>query len=162
MSSDTVYVIAYLLAPFLLLMVTYVIGSWIERRHFAGLRIREEAHRRFPVLTFESIPPDWTPHRCRAVQGSVVVSLDYFKRFVAGLRGLVGGRVKSYEPLLDRARREAVLRMIEQAKAGGYDAIVNMRLETAKLASGRGNGEGTAGIEMLAYGTGVKLTRPLD
>jgi uncharacterized protein YbjQ (UPF0145 family) len=88
----------------------------------------------------------------------VVVSLDYFKRIIAGLRGIIGGRVKTYEPLLDRARREAVLRMIEDAKARGYDAVVNVRLETSRLASARKDGQGTAGVEMLAFGTAVTLT----
>jgi uncharacterized protein YbjQ (UPF0145 family) len=51
------------------------------------------------------------------VSGSVVVSVDYFKRFLAGLRTLVGGRVTSYETLLDRARREAILRC-KETRAG--------------------------------------------
>ena len=39
----------------------------------------------------------------------------------------------------------------------GYDAIFNVRLETSRLANSRGNGEGTAGVEMLAFGTAVKF-----
>ena len=91
------------------------------------------------------------------VTGSIVISLDYFKRVIAGLRGLVGGRIKTYEPLLDRARREALLRMIEQARERGYDAIFNVRLETSRLANSTRDGNGTAGVEMLAFGTAVKL-----
>ena len=94
------------------------------------------------------------------VSGNVVVSLDYFKRFFAGLKAMVGGRIGAYEPLLERARREALLRMIESARSRGYHAIVNVRLETARLASSRGDGEGTAGVEMLAFGTALKLARP--
>ena len=82
---------------------------------------------------------------------------DIRKRVIAGLRGIVGGRVKTYEPLLDRARREAVLRMIEDARAQGFDGIFNVRLETSRLANSRGDGEGTAGVEMLAFGTAVRL-----
>lgn len=62
-----------------------------------------------------------------------------------------------HEPLLDRARREAMLRMTEEARSQGYDAVYNVRLETSRLASSRGDGKGTAGIEMLAYGTAVKF-----
>ncbi|MBW2399217.1 MAG: heavy metal-binding domain-containing protein, partial [Deltaproteobacteria bacterium] len=90
------------------------------------------------------------------VSGSVVISVDYFKRFLAGLRQFVGGRVKSYETILDRARREAVLRLKEEAAAAGYAAVINVRLETARMANGR-NGSGIAGLEVLAYGTGIKL-----
>jgi len=80
----------------------------------------------------------------------------YFKRFLATLRALVGGRIKAYEPLLDRARREALLRMTEAAVSGGYDAVLNVRLETSRLASARQDGKGTAGVEMLAFGTAIK------
>lgn len=91
------------------------------------------------------------------VSGNVVVSLDYFKRVIAGLRSIIGGRIKTYEPLLDRARREAVLRMTESARSQGFDAIFNVRLETSRLANARRDGAGIAGIEMLAFGTAVKF-----
>jgi len=93
------------------------------------------------------------------VAGNVVISVDYFKRFLAGLRGLVGGRIKSYESLLDRARREAILRLKKDAMDHGYHAVVNVRLETSRMANARGK-EGTAGLEILAFGTGLKLRQP--
>jgi len=145
-----------------LLVGTYLSGSYLERRHFESIRRREEQHRSFPVVTFETIPTSWEVVSSDLAAGSVVVSLDYFKRFLAGLRALVGGRIRSYEPLLDRARREAVLRMVETARAGGYHAIVNVRLETSRLASSRGDGKGTAGVEMLAFGTALKLANKVQ
>lgn len=141
--------------PLALLIIAYVIGSLLERRHFASIRKREAGVRNFPVLTTAELPPDWQAHDARLLVGNVVVSLDYFKRIIAGLRSIFGGRIKTYEPLLDRARREAVLRLVEQAKAGGFDALVNVRLETSRLANSAG-GEGTAGIEMLAFGTALR------
>jgi uncharacterized protein YbjQ (UPF0145 family) len=145
-----------------LLVGTYLSGSYLERRHFESIRRREERHRTFPVVTFETIPTSWEVVSSDLAAGSVVVSLDYFKRFLAGLRALVGGRVRSYEPLLERARREAVLRMVESARTGGYHAIVNVRLETSRLASSRGDGKGTAGVEMLAFGTALKLAKKVQ
>ena len=59
--------------------------------------------------------------------GSVVVSADYFKMFASALRSLVGGRVIVYESVLDRGRREAILRMKEQAIAWGATQVVNVR-----------------------------------
>lgn len=144
--------------PLLVLMGAYFIGSAIEKKHFREIRAREEKVHGFPVVTFETLPADWRVGTTELVTGSVVVSLDYFKRVIAGLRGLIGGRVKTYEPLLDRARREAVLRMIEDARTRGYDAVVNVRLETSRLANARGRGQGTAGVEMLAFGTAITLT----
>ncbi len=146
-----------LLWPFIVLIATYFIGSFLERRHFQDLLAREARHRSFPVITFATVPKEWNVTDCGLVQGSVVISVDYFKRFLAALRGLIGGRVKSYEPLLDRARREAILRMIEDARARGYNAVLNARVETSRLASGRRDNKGIAGVEMLAFGTAVKL-----
>lgn len=144
--------------PLLVVMVAYLVGNAIEKKHFREIRAREEKVHGFPVITFATLPPDWRVGSAELVTGSLVVSLDYFKRIIAGLRGLIGGRVKTYEPLLDRARREAVLRMIEDAKARGYDAVVNVRLETSRLANARKDGQGTAGVEMLAFGTAITLT----
>jgi uncharacterized protein YbjQ (UPF0145 family) len=69
---------------------------------------------------------------------------------------IIGGRVKAYETLLDRARREALLRLKEDAVERGYHAVVNVRLETCRIANAR-NSERIAGLEVLAYGTGLKL-----
>jgi uncharacterized protein YbjQ (UPF0145 family) len=143
--------------PLILLMAAYFIGTLIEARHFRSIRRREQEYHGYPVVTFNTMPPDWNPSDSTMVTGSIVVSLDYFKRVIAGLRSLVGGRVKTYEPLLDRARREALLRMIEQARERGYDAVFNVRLETSRLANSRGDGQGTAGVEMLAFGTAVRM-----
>jgi uncharacterized protein YbjQ (UPF0145 family) len=144
----------------LLLLATYFIGSHVERKHLAELQSREARSRRLPVVTFESLPEGWAAERSGLVTGSVVVSVDYFKRFLAGLRGIFGGRIKSYEPLLDRARREALMRMVESARGEGFDAVVNVRLETSRLANARGDGKGIAGVEMLAFGTGIRRARP--
>jgi uncharacterized protein YbjQ (UPF0145 family) len=142
--------------PLVLLVAAYLTGGWIERRHYREIRVRERESRQLPAITFRTLPPGWVVRESGLVSGSVVVSVDYFKRFIAGLRRLVGGRIKSYETILDRARREAVLRMKADASARGFAAVMNVRLETARMANGRG-GEGIAGIEVLAYGTGVEL-----
>lgn len=144
--------------PLLLLVVTYFIGNMIERKHFRRLQEREEAMHGFPVVSFDTMPDDWKVASSDMVTGSIVISLDYFKRVIAGLRGLVGGRIKTYEPLLERARREALLRMSEAARAQGFDAIFNVRLETSRLANAGRDGKGTAGVEMLAFGTAVKFS----
>ncbi len=143
--------------PIALVIIAYFIGSAIERRHFESIRAREDAIHGFPMLTFETLPADWRVKSTELVTGSTVVSLDYFKRIIAGLRAIVGGRVKTYEPLLDRARREALLRMAEDARRRGFDAVINVRLETSRLANATRDGQGIAGIEMLAFGTAVTL-----
>ena len=156
--SEELSVLVQFGTPVGLLVIAYVVGSWLERRHFARIIEREAALHGFPLLTFEKVPGDWRIGSSELVSGSVVVSLDYFKRIIAGLRAIVGGRVKTYEPLLERARREAILRMAEQAQGLGCDAVINVRLETSRLANAARDGAGTAGVEMLAFGTAIRFS----
>jgi uncharacterized protein YbjQ (UPF0145 family) len=145
--------------PLTLLVLAFFTGSALERRHYASIRERELRWRSLPVVTFRSVPPGWKVSECALVTGSVVISVDYFKRFLSGLRMIFGGRVKAYETLLDRARREALLRLKEDAVERGCHAVVNVRLETCRMANAR-NSKRIAGLEVLAFGTGVKLLNP--
>ena len=87
------------------------------------------------------------------VSGNVVISVDYFKRFAAGVAGVFGGRIRYYESLLERGRREAILRMREAAANRGAQAVFNVKLETASVSKGASKTIGS--IEVLAYGTAV-------
>ena len=86
------------------------------------------------------------------VSGSVVVAIDYFKRFIASLKMLIGGRLGSYESLVERARREAIVRMQKHAQSMGATAIYNARIEFSVI----GQQPKISGAELLAYGTAVK------
>ena len=147
--------------PLFLLLLSYFIGRHLESNHYKSIREREAATKDMVAVNFPRFPFDVEIEIAGMVMGSVVVSHDHFKRFLAQLRIIVGGRIKSYEPLLDRARREAVLRMKEQALARGHNTVVNIRLETSRLANSRRGGKGTAGVEMLAYGTALTVREGL-
>jgi uncharacterized protein YbjQ (UPF0145 family) len=144
-----------------LLLVAFATGSLIEHRHYASIRRREETMKSLPAVTLGSLPTPsgWDHDVSGLVCGHIVISVDHFKRFVAGLRKIFGGRIQAYESLMDRGRREAVLRLKEEATRQGYHAVVNLRLESSRLASSSRNGKGTAGIEVLAFGTGIKMRR---
>lgn len=145
--------------PIFLLLLGYFAGSMAEQSHYKSIRLRELRLRRLPTTNLRRPPVHWRVESAALVAGSTVVSVDYFKRFLAQLRGLIGGRVRSYESLLDRARREAVLRMKEEAVQGGFDAVINVRLESTNIASPLRGDRGTAGVEVLAFGTALKLAR---
>ena len=145
--------------PLVLLTVAYFTGRFIEVQHYRDIRRREIRWRNLAAVTFRQVPKSWSVEEATLVTGSVVISVDHFKRFLAGLRMLFGGRVRSYESLLDRARREALLRLKEAAAERGCSAIMNVRLETSRLASSRRKGKATAGVEVLAFGTGLRLRR---
>ncbi len=136
-----------------LLALGFAFGRYAESRHYRSIIQREEELRGIPAIAVR-FPPVMTPRPETAlVSGSVVVAEDYFKRFLFGLRSLVGGRVKSYETLVDRGRREAILRMKQQTADLGGSMVFNIKIETASIISGRKNRIGA--IEVHAYGTAV-------
>jgi len=139
-----------------LLVVGYFSGNYFERQHYKSIRERERKTRYFPVATFGATMPLPDAQEAELVVGSVVISIDYFKMISAALRGLVGGRIKVYESLLDRGRREALLRMKEDAIAWGATEILNVRLETAAIGGRSGSNSGPGTIEVIAYGTAVR------
>ena len=142
--------------PVLLVVIGKIVGSTIERRHYASIAAREQRFREQPALSTKQTTPSAPIRSATLAVGSVVVSVDHFKRFISGFRMFFGGEVRSYSSLIDRARREAVLRMKESQP--GADAYINTRLETSTIASTRGD-EGIGTIEVLAYGTAVHYDR---
>ena len=140
--------------PFVALLVLgYGAGRVAERRHYRSIRKREDAFSDLIVLTCRTLPEAETAPKTQLVTGSVVISIDYFKRFVAHLRMIFGGRVHTYESLLDRGRREAVLRMQAKARESGAAMVFSLRFETSSISKGGRGGLGS--IEVLAYGTAV-------
>lgn len=148
-----------------LIVIGFGFGRWAERRHYADIRRREEDFRSIVVVTSKIVPAMssadglhvTTSPQTALVKGNVVVSVDYFKRFVAFLRMLFGGRVHTFESLIDRGRREAVLRLQQEAWRIGGTAVFGMRFETSSIT--KGSGRGMISVEVLAYGTAVIVPR---
>lgn len=140
-----------------LLIVGYVVGSFFERRHFRDLERREFETVYLPMTSGKTLPVATDEVEAVAlIHGSAVISVDYFKRFLTWLKGFFGGRIKAYETLIDRARREAVLRMKEQVPDADY--IVNVRIETSSISKNRKKNRVSC-VEAMAYGTAVRLRR---
>ncbi len=138
-----------------LLTLGYLAGGRAERLHYQSINSREQELLDMPVVTWdEEFPPEQI-RGAALVTGSAVISIDYFKRLMAILRNLFGGRVKAYESLVDRARREAILRMKQSAREQGADMILNMRLETAAIGQSANTKNQIGSVEAIAYGTAI-------
>lgn len=149
------------LSLFLVLMVIgYTCGTIAEKRHYKSIIKREQELVKLMVVNAEGRFAEGAVRTSFLVNGSTVVSNDYFKRLLAILRNIFGGRVKAYESLIDRARREAILRMKEEARARGAHMIVNLRLETSTIGRSANKKNSIGSIETLAYGTAVVMNRP--
>jgi len=138
----------------ILISVGYFVGQSFEQKHYASIKAREKQTLHVPMMTFGAKQALPHAHEAEMFVGSVVVANDYFKTFSAGLRNLVGGRMVVYESLVDRGRREALLRMKEDAIAWGASQVINIRFETSNL-SGQ-SAQQSSCVEVMAYGTGIK------
>jgi uncharacterized protein YbjQ (UPF0145 family) len=136
-----------------LLVLGYVFGRMAERRHFKSIIDREQKYKHILCFNVRTLPVHTPIPEVSLVAGNVVISIDYFKRIAAGLNNIFGGRVRAYESLIERARREAILRMKEDAQQLGAQAIFNVKLETASIYKGRGQQIGS--VEVYAYGTAL-------
>lgn len=134
-----------------LLLSGYFFGHMAEKRHYRSILLREKQFHKVMLISSKYAPDEVSEQHSILLTGSVVISVDYFKRFLAALRGLFGGPIISYETLLDRARREAILRLKEQAYRKGSRMIVNLKFETASISKGKKDTIGS--VEVLAYAT---------
>lgn len=150
---DAIFNIAIFL---FLLILGYLTGSYLERRHYKWIQQREHETLHVPIITFGSKQAMPNAQEAQLFVGTVVISVDYFKRFSAALRNLVGGRITVYETLLDRGRREALLRMKTNAIEWGADKIINVRIETTAIGGRSGDDNSLGSIEVIAYGTGIR------
>ena len=124
-------------------------ATWMERRHFREIEAREAqlAH----ILITPSNSKAEQPGLGALQMGSAVVAHDLFRRFFIFLSRVFGGNIRHYERLVERGRREAILRLKEEASASGAREIQNIRLQTTNIKSGGL----VRSIEVLAYGTVV-------
>ena len=100
------------------------------------------------LTSIETIPGKTITAHFGLVQGSTIRAKNFGRDFLAGLKNLVGGELHEYTQLLQESREQAVQRMVEQARAMGANAIVNVRFSTSSVAQGA--------AEILAYGTAVE------
>ena len=137
-----------------LLVIGVIFGQLNERSHYRDIERREKLYRRILVLPERFVPESIQADETRLVTGSVVIASDYFKQFAAGFRQLIGGRMGMYESLVDRARREAILRMKREALNFGAHAVCNLKIQPSSISQGARDRIGS--VEVLAYGTAVR------
>jgi uncharacterized protein YbjQ (UPF0145 family) len=145
-----------------LLLIGYFVGGIVEKRHFESILKREEKLLYFPVINLAprrlvEIGEDLQIENCFFVSGLVVIGEDYFKRILGFLANFFGGRLLSHESLLDRARREAILRLKEKAISQGADMVVNLQLQYLSINKETDSQNANNSVEIMAYGTALKV-----
>jgi uncharacterized protein YbjQ (UPF0145 family) len=146
-----------LIPLFILLGLGWICGRIAEIRHYRSIQKRESRYAGMVMSDLRTCQPEINPLFGSAlVMGEVVIATDYMKSFLAGLRMIIGGELRSYETLVDRARREAILRLQQQAEEMGYNAVCNLRLGTSDI-GGMTSQRGATMVEVFAYGTAYSI-----
>lgn len=101
------------------------------------------------LVNIESIPGKEISEVLGMVKGEIVQTKHIGRDFMAGMKTIVGGEVKSYTQMISEARTEATKRMVKEAERLGADAIVGVRYNSTEVMQGAS--------EIIAYGTAVKL-----
>lgn len=139
--------------PLALLGIGYLVGKRAETQHYRSIHIRERRFLQLPAVTWKTLRDPRPVRSAYLASGSVVVSVDHYKRLLMGLRKIFGGEIRAYSSLLDRGRREALLRLKESAPQSHL--ILNTRIETSTIFNGQGKATGS--VEVLAYGTAIEF-----
>lgn len=101
------------------------------------------------ISNLEIVPGRQVLKHLGLVQGSTVRAKHVGRDIMAGLKNIFGGELVGYTELLNESREESMARMLEQARAVGANAVLNVRFTTSSVAQGA--------AELFAYGTAVIL-----
>ena len=135
-------------AFFLILFgIGFSFGRYNERKHFASLQAQEAA---LAYITLDNSRFAESEHSGQLISSNVVISHDYFKYVIANIQNFLGGRLTSYESVVERARREAIVRLKLEAQKMGAQHIMGLRLSTTDLGMQGGM------VEVFAYGTAIR------
>lgn len=156
--QDIAYFIRAILTstPVWLVLAGLLFGSYFEKKHLKYLGLAESELADI-VMTNLKKPVGIVDVEVGSsiVGGQVVIANDALKSFLASFRSVFGGEMKGYERLMDRARREATVRMLTQAREYGYNAVCNIRVDFSCISSGGGNTTGA--VEVLVTATAYRM-----
>jgi uncharacterized protein YbjQ (UPF0145 family) len=145
-----------LLLSVFFLLCGFGIGGFMERSHLKRLDRKERELRDMVVCNLKRVPDLESAESSTMVMGQVVIATDYFKSFVTALRNLVGGEMKAANKLMNRGRREALMRLMEEAQRHGANEVYNVRFGFSSINQMNGRRGGAMQVEVLAWGTAVK------
>jgi uncharacterized protein YbjQ (UPF0145 family) len=139
------------------LIICCISGTCIERNHYKKIKKREIELYKKPYYSFsKKVNTTKQVKHVELVTGSVVLGCDNFKALFSSLISIFGGNISVFESVLDRGRREAILRMRENAKKHNADIILNVKIDTVMISC---DNKLTPQVSVTAYGTAIKYER---
>lgn len=134
-----------ILLPLVVFILVGIGARGQEEKHYANIRQREILTMDLPVLNEKLDTHNSYIRKTKFVSASIAISDDLFKYVWAMLKATFGGSLTPYELVLDRARREAILRLKESCIDA--DAIANIHFCHSSI--------GRRMVELVVYGTAI-------
>jgi uncharacterized protein YbjQ (UPF0145 family) len=145
-----------LLFPFL----SWAIGRWYQDRLMSALLLNEKQQGNMlqsdQHLSTQSLMTTMAAESSTLLHVSICVGPSMGQIFFMWFKSIFGGRLHSYDVVLDYGRREALLRLNQQAKNLGCSSVVNIRIETSTVSFAKNDKSNTSSVEFLAFATGIR------
>lgn len=106
------------------------------------------------ITTTPTVAGEVIEEYLQIVAGEAIVGVNVFKDLFAGVRDVVGGRAKSYEKELGRARNAAIRAMRAAARKLYAHAIVGVDIDYEVL------GKAGSMLMVTSAGTAVRISDP--
>ena len=160
-----VYAVVWLIIPIVTTIVfptlSWAIGNWYQNRLMSALLENEKRGGKMlqsdQHLSTSSPMTSMSADSSTLLHVSICVGPSWGQIFFMWFKSLFGGRLHSYDVVLDYGRREVLLRLNQQAKALGCSSMVNIRIETSTVSFARNNNSSkTSSVEFLAFATGLR------
>ena len=109
---------------------------------------------RDPLTNKKTLSKDEQISKVKMIQANFVVGPGWWNQWIASVHQLAGGKISYFDDVLMLARQEVLQSLRDQASEGGFDEVVNVRLESARISylSKKSNKY----IDVFAYGTAIK------
>ena len=162
--SEGLLIVGWILIPilgiFLYPLTSWALGRWYQGRLIAALDVKEKQQGKMmqneSVLTTSSRMTNFSAPSSTLLHVSICVGPSTGQMFFMWIKSIFGGRLHSYDVILDYGRREVLQRLYEQAKELNCSSMVNVRIETSTVSFAKNKESRTSSVEFLAFATGLR------
>lgn len=162
--SETLLYVGWIVLPIvatlLFPLTSWALGRWYQGRLMRALEANEKQNGLMFTnpnhLSTASSMDQMASSSSTLLHVSICVGPSIGQMFFMWFKSLFGGRLHSYDTVLDFGRREVMLRLKQQADRQGCTSMQNIRLETSVISFAQNQDSKRAAVEFLAFATGLR------
>ena len=154
------WIVLPIVATLLFPLTSWALGRWYQGRLMRALEANEKQNGLMFTnpnhLSTASSMDQMASSSSTLLHVSICVGPSIGQMFFMWFKSLFGGRLHSYDTVLDFGRREVMLRLKQQADQLGCTSMQNIRLETSVISFAQNQDSKRAAVEFLAFATGLR------